>query len=162
MLFNSILNNDYAALNGYYFTFTPADTALFNVAAFLATRCNVQERNWQPAIDWYEDRIENPPSYQDSVLAVIDLGDIHLMMVADTMGAKSMPHCSYRLAQVKPNSKREYEENKTTLLATLPRIAHPTPQPEPPQTAHRKPQESIKLPFLYQMFPQGCILYALY
>ena len=120
------LNNDYAALNGYYSTFTPADTALFNVAAFLATRCNVQERNWQPAIDWYEDRIENPPSYQDSVFAVRDLGDIHLMMAADTLGgAKGMHHCSYRLAQVKPNSKREYEENKTALLATLPRIEKP-------------------------------------
>jgi len=106
------------------------------VAAFLATRCNIQERNWQPAIDWYENRIENPPSYQDSVFAVIDLGDIHLMMAADTLGgAKGMHHCSYRLAHVKPNSKREYEENKTTLLATLPRTAHLTPQTATPHTA---------------------------
>jgi len=130
------LNNDYAALNSYYSTFTPNDSALFNVAEFLATRCNIQERNWQPAIDWYENRIENPPSYQDSVFAVIDLGDIHLMMAADTLGgAKGMHHCSYRLAHVKPNSKREYEENKTTLLATLPRTTHLTPQTATPHTA---------------------------
>jgi len=70
------LDNDYAALHDYYATFTPADSILFDVADFLATRCNVTLQNWQPAIDWYEDRIENPPSYQDSIFAVIDLGDI--------------------------------------------------------------------------------------
>ena len=120
------LNNDYAALNGYYSTFTPNDTALFDVAAFLATRCHIQERNWQPAVDWYENRIENPPSYQDSVFAVIDLGNIHLLMEADTLGgSKGAHHCSYRLAQVKPRSQKEYEVNKSTLLATLPQIKKP-------------------------------------
>jgi len=101
-------DNDYYKLYGYYASIAPTDTALFAVADFLATRCHVKEKNWQPAVDWYEDRIENPPSYQDSVFAVIDLGDIHLMMAADTAGAPGAKCAlvSYRLADIKPHSKQ--------------------------------------------------------
>jgi len=118
------IDNDYAALHNYYATFTPADSALFDVADFLATRCNVVIQNWQPAIDWYEDRIENPPSYQDSVFAVIDLGDIHLMMEDDSLKACRV----FRFPNIKPKSRQQYEENKSALLATLPKIDQPRPQ----------------------------------
>ncbi|MCL2434981.1 MAG: T9SS type A sorting domain-containing protein [Lentimicrobiaceae bacterium] len=132
------VDNDYATLHDYYASFTPADSTLFDVADFLATRCNVWTQNWQPAVDWYEYRIENPPSYQDSVFAVIDLGDIHLMMAADTTdtptGTKARPICYYRLADIKPRSKQEYETNKSNLLATLPQIKKPHTTNPIPQT----------------------------
>ena len=116
-------NLDFYSLNSYYASFTPSDSNLFNTADFLATRCMVKERDWQPAVDWYEERITNPPSYQDSVFAVIDLGDIHLMMESDTMnGGKSSHYCHYSLPNIKPKSRMQYEENKTSLLATLPQI----------------------------------------
>ena len=139
-------NNDFATLYEYYASFTPADSNLFNVAEFLATRCHVKAKNWQPAIDWYEYRIENPPTYQDSVFAVIDLGDIHLMMEADSVGSSGTKSgaaiCHYRLAEVKPKSKQAYEENKTTLLATLPQIKKP--QTENPQNPHALTQNDKK------------------
>jgi len=116
-------NQDFYSLNSYYATITPMDSNLFNTADFLATRCLVKERDWQPAVDWYENRIENPPSYQDSVFAVIDLGEIHLMMEADTLGkGKAGYFCYYRIPNIKPKSKMQYEENKSSLLATLPQI----------------------------------------
>jgi len=123
-------DNDFYKLYDYLTSFTPTDSNLFNVADFLATRCHVKEKNWQPAINWYENRIENPPSYQDSIFAVIDLGDIHLMMEKDTLGSNGAKasHCSYRLENVKPKSKQEYETNKTNLLATLPQTSNPKPQ----------------------------------
>jgi len=117
-------NGDFAALHDYYATFTPADSALFDVADFLATRCNVVIQNWQPAIDWYEERIENPPSYQDSVFAVIDLGDIHLMMENDSLKSARV----FRFPNIKPESRQQYEENKSALLATLPKLDQPRPQ----------------------------------
>jgi tetratricopeptide (TPR) repeat protein len=117
-------DDDYAALRNYYATFTSADTALFDVADFLATRCNVWLQNWQPAIEWYEGRIETPPSYPDSVFAVIDLGDIHLSMERDTLKAARV----FRFPNLVPMSRKEYEENKTELLATLPRMDNPQPQ----------------------------------
>jgi tetratricopeptide (TPR) repeat protein len=114
---------DYASLQDYYAAITPEDSILFDVADFLRTRCQVKEKNWQPAVDWYEYRIENPPSYQDSVFFFIYLGDIHLMMEADTLGgAKSHPTAHYTLAHIKPKSKAVYEQNKAELLATLPQI----------------------------------------
>ena len=126
---------DFASLRDYYATFTPSDSTLFNTADFLATRCYVKEKYWQPAVDWYEYRIENPPSYQDSVFAVIDLGDIHLMMAGDTLGAKGHPACHYSLAHIKPKSKQEYETHKANLLATLPQIKKP--QTEKPQVINK-------------------------
>ena len=115
------LSEDYSALHDYYTAFTPADTTLFDVADFLATRCNVIDQNWQPAIDWYENRIENPPSYPDSVFAVIDLGDIHLMMENDSLKAGRV----LRFPNLIPKSRRDYEENKAELLATLPKMDKP-------------------------------------
>ena len=124
-------NQDFYNLYSYYMLFSPADSNLFHTADFLATRCHVKERNWQPAVDWYENRIENPPSYQDSIFAVIDLGALHLMIEQDTASGTKGSYCSYRLAEVKPASKQVYETHKTALLATLPQIKKP--QTDKPQ-----------------------------
>ena len=129
------LNNNFYGLHDYFISFSPLDSNLFDVADFLTTRCNVKSKNWQPAVDWYEYRIENPPSYQDSVFAIIDLGAIHLMMEADTLnGAKGRPYCSYRLKDVKPKSKQHFEDTRIKLLATLPQIQKS--QTDKPQTTY--------------------------
>jgi len=142
----SFTDNDYYELNSYFTSIAASDSNLFDVAEFLATRCHVKARHWQPAIDWYENRIENPPSYQDSIFAVIDLGHIHLMMEGDTLGGtRGGKHlCHYRLANMKPKSKQEYETTKTSLLATLPQTPNLAPQtPYPiPQTPHPTPLTS--------------------
>ena len=130
---------DFATLHNYFASISPENTVIFNTADFLAIRCHIKERNWQPAIDWYENRIENPPSYQDSVFAVIDLGNIHLMMEAEPDGAKSASVYRYRLANIKPHSKQEYETNKADLLATLPQV-----KSQKPQTPYLTPQTDKK------------------
>jgi len=161
-------NQDFYSLNNYFASFTPADSNLFNTADFLATRCHVKEKNWQPAVDWYENRIENPPSYQDSIFAVIDLGALHLMMEGDTAnGAKSNNTCLYRLAEVKPASKQAYETHKTALLATLPQIKKPqTQKPQNPLTpSHKKGAlgECIPNPtngnatIFYELYTEGIV-----
>jgi len=162
-------NNDFYSLNNYFASFMPADSNLFHTADFLATRCHVVEREWQPAIDWYENRIENPPSYQDSIFAVIDLGNIHLMMEEDTMGGtRGKPACYYRLAEIKPKSRQEYETNKTTLLATLPQIKKSEkPQTEEPPTAIRTLSQPDKKGALGECVPNptngnALIFYEIY
>ena len=130
-------SNGFYDLYSYLASFSPLDSSLFDVADFLAIRCLVKEREWQPAIDWYENRIENPPSYQDSIFAVIDLGNIHLLMEEDTIGGngtKSGSRFYYRLENIKPKSTREYEENKSALLATLPQVKKPHTSYPIPQT----------------------------
>jgi tetratricopeptide (TPR) repeat protein len=135
-------NYDFATLHHYFASISPEHTAIFNTADFLATRCHVKERNWQPAVNWYENRIENPPSYQDSVFAVIDLGEIHLMMEADTMDGAKSGAVHYRLTNIKPKSKQEHETNRTMLLATLPQIKKP--QTESPHTPNLRPHPNKK------------------
>jgi tetratricopeptide (TPR) repeat protein len=125
-------DGNFAGLRNYYEAFTATDSALFDLAEFLATRCNVAIKNWQPAVDWYENRIDNPPSYQDSVFAVIDLGKIHIMIVEEETeddGANfsrdpdSQRQIIYRILAAKPESRQVYEVNKTNLLATLPKFS---------------------------------------
>jgi len=138
-------NNDFYSLNSFYAAITPSDSNLYNTAVFLSTRCLVKERDWQPAVDWYEERITNPPSYQDSVFAVIDLGDIHLMMESDTVnGGKSGHFCYYSLPNIKPKSRMQYEENKTTLLATLPQIKKPKNDKNTPLNENNTPLNDKK------------------
>jgi len=164
-------NQNFYQLNSYFASFTPADSNLFNVAEFLATRCHVKEKNWQPAIDWYENRIENPPSYQDSIFAVIDLGDIHLMMEGDTLGTRGKPAYYYRLAEIKPKSKQEYETNKATLLATLPQIPNPkpeTPNPKPETSKTGALGQCIPNPtngnatIFYELYTEGIVEIQIY
>jgi len=132
-------DNDFYKLYGYYTTFSSSDSNLFETADFLATRCHVKERNWQPAINWYENRIENPPSYQDSIFAVIDLGNIHFLMENDTVGENGSKsnRCYYRLEKVKPESRQKYEENKATLLATLPQMKQSETEKSQNQTLYK-------------------------
>ena len=159
-----VTNNDFSTLRNYFESFTPADSTLFDVADFLATRCNVIEKQWQPAIDWYENRIANPPSYPDSVFAVIDLGDIHLRMEADTVGMslKSKPHFSYRFANIKPKSKAEYEANKSTLLATLPQKKQPQTQ-QPLSGKNGQLKQNVPNPasesttIVYELYTEGVV-----
>jgi tetratricopeptide (TPR) repeat protein len=168
-------NHAFAGLQTYFASFTAADSNLFNVADFLSTRCYVKEREWQPAIDWYENRIENPPRYQDSVFAVIDLGDIHLMMEGDTAGGgKSGGQWLYRLLDIKPKSKQQYEENKAELLATLPQIKKPRNTENGTwRTEHGTAQKGVlgecipnptngNATITYQIFTEGTIEIGIY
>jgi tetratricopeptide (TPR) repeat protein len=114
-------NNDFVTLHNYFVSFTESDSTLYDKAQFLATRCNVRQKEWDAAINWYENRIENPPSYPDSVFAVIDLGEIHLLMEEDDeFELKARPVT--RFPQLRPQSRAAFETKKTELLATLPQI----------------------------------------
>ena len=112
-------NQDFASLHNYFASFTEADSTLYDKAQFLATRCNVKSKQYTPAIDWYENRIENPPSYQDSVFAVIDVGEIYLLMEQDDeLELKARPIS--RFPELRPKTRVAFEKTKADLLATLP------------------------------------------
>jgi tetratricopeptide (TPR) repeat protein len=118
------LDNDYEALRSYLqeTEYIRADSSLSVTADFLTARCDVRLTDWQPPIDWYEKRIMNPPSFQDSIFAVIDLGNIYLMMEEeDSDSLKSNRAIFNRLPQLVPESRLQYEQNRDDLLALLPK-----------------------------------------
>jgi type IV secretory pathway VirB10-like protein len=84
------------------------------------------------------------------------------MMEADkTKG----PQCHYRLSEIKPNSKPEYEENKAALLATLPKIVRAglKPAPTAPPTTKGTLGQNIPNPFTgtttisYEIYTEGTV-----
>lgn len=114
----SFTTNNYNNLKEYYLTDNTIanDSTLSKLGAFLANKCDVELGNWENAIAWYENQILNPTSSADSIFAIIDLGDIYLLM--QNQGLKS----SYvgKLAQYKPESKEQYAVNRDYLLSLLP------------------------------------------
>jgi len=109
--------DNYSALK-YYFNSNGAiqgDSSLAKLAGFLANFCEIKLENWPTAIVWFEDVIQNPGSFEDSIFAIIDLGYTYFMM---ENGQKS----SYigNMPQFKPVSIEQFEENRDYLLSLLP------------------------------------------
>jgi hypothetical protein len=112
------VENDYSTLKAYYNTepniiSTPELTKL---ADFLANFCDIKLENWPTAIAWFEDVIQQPETFEDSIFAIIDLGYTYWLM--ENSGLKS----SYTgaMPQYKFGSQKDYEENRDYLLSLLP------------------------------------------
>jgi parallel beta-helix repeat protein len=111
-------SNDYGGLKFFYLTNDSilSDTSLTELGDFLANKCDIKLNNIGDAISWYENRIQNSVDANDSVFAVIDLGDLYSSM--DTTGNKSMIMGS--LPQYRPKSMAQYIANRDSLIFLLP------------------------------------------
>jgi hypothetical protein len=83
---------------------------------FLSAFCDVKLENWPTAIAWFEDVIQNPETFEDSIFAIIDLGYTYWLM--ENSGFKSTYNGT--MPQYKFASHKEYEENRDYLLSLLP------------------------------------------
>lgn len=110
--------NDYNALKQYYLTDTviQADTVLQDLSSFLANKCDIKLENWQTAIDHYEDIIENPETIEDSICAIIDLGDLYFIMANNS----NRENAQGKLLEHKPSNKANYLSKRNFLLSLLP------------------------------------------
>jgi hypothetical protein len=114
------LSSDYENLKEYYRTndSIQSDSVLTQVADIFINQCNVKLENWNDAIAWYENRIMNPPSVEDSIFAIIDLG--YLYMQIQKSGTKSA--VTGKLSQFIPSSKPAYDARRAYLLSLIPAI----------------------------------------
>lgn len=113
--------NDYEGLKDY-FRSNPtiiSSQNLFPTADFLSARCDIVCENYQSAIDWYENRLNSEISYQDSVFAVIDLGDIYWNMQLDSLRGTGIDLNILSCEQRK--SLESHQNVKNYLLSTLPK-----------------------------------------
>ena len=119
--------NDFAGLKQYFRTNDSiiADTMIMHLGDKLANKCEVELENWMVAINWYEDMITNPLSFQDSIFAIIDLGYVYMLM-------DNQEKSSYagRLKEFIPETKEIYFEHKNYLLSLLPGERHKEKFPE--------------------------------
>ncbi|MDD4848469.1 MAG: hypothetical protein PHR53_06885 [Bacteroidales bacterium] len=110
------VGNDFFTLKNYYQT---NDTIkeyenLSKLSQTMSNLCDIKLQNYSDAVNWFEERIINPPSFQDSIFAVVDLGYLYLQM--EEVGAKAIGS----LKQFIPKSKKKYDVHRSELLALLP------------------------------------------
>jgi len=117
LIVEKMSNQEFTALQSYYTTILNQhqDDLLGKTADFLSNLCNIQTENYGSAITWYEDVIQNPPTFADSLFAIIDLGNLYLKIENDSL--KSAPIGS--LTEYIPQSKKQYTENRDYLISLL-------------------------------------------
>jgi tetratricopeptide (TPR) repeat protein len=111
------VSDDYNSLKSYYndIVTEQADEELAKIADFLANLCDIKLANYSSAITWYETVIQNPPTFADSLFAIIDLGNLYLHIENDSL--KSSPTGS--MAEYKPTSQKQYSTYRDYLLSLL-------------------------------------------
>lgn len=86
------------------------------LASSLANKCNEFDGNYEEAVTWYEDVLTSPQtSYNDSIFASIDLGNLYLKM--ESNGEKM--NCG-KLNEHKPKSYQQYLKQTNYALSLLP------------------------------------------
>ncbi|KQC08747.1 MAG: hypothetical protein APR54_04250 [Candidatus Cloacimonas sp. SDB] len=93
-------------------------------ADYLANYCNIKMECYEDAIICFEEIISNPPSEIDSVMAVIDAGYTYLLM--EENGNRS--GFVGTMENLKPNSRKDFEENQDQLLSEL--FGEPEQEPD--------------------------------
>ena len=110
--------NDYESLQEYYLTEgnIQSDESLSHLASSMANRCDEIMGNYADAIAWYEEVLTDPnTSFNDSIFAAIDLGDVYLRMEAS--GQKAVG----KIGQYKPESEKAYRNQTDYALSLLPK-----------------------------------------
>lgn len=82
----------------------------------MANRCDVKLENYPTAIAWFENMIQNPPSLQDSVYAIIDLENTYLRM--QNSGDKASNYIG-TMPEFKPKSEITHVKHTNYLLSLL-------------------------------------------
>ena len=113
-----LTSNNYSNLKEYYNNniIIQGDSSLAELADFLANFCDIKLENWPTAIAWFEDVIQQPETFEDSIFAIIDLGYTYWLMENSPLKSTytgAMPQ--YKFA-----SQKDYEENRDYLLSLLP------------------------------------------
>jgi tetratricopeptide (TPR) repeat protein len=114
-----LTDNDFSSLRSYYLSTDSivGNERLEKLGQNLANKCDEKLGNFSNAIDWYEDMIEDPPTLQDSVFAIIDLENCYLQMGIDT-SLKSSAYVG-RYPQYKQKTVKAHQDHRNKLLALL-------------------------------------------
>ena len=118
LVLKRIYDHDFTGLKNYLDTVLTIqqDSATMNLAAHVANWCNIENEDYSAAIDWFESQIESPPSFEDSIFAIIDLGYTYMLM--ESGGSRSSSYIG-RYPEYKPVSRQAYEKNRNYLIDLL-------------------------------------------
>ncbi len=111
-----LVENNYNSLINYYESndSIQSNPKLKAIADKLTNDCNIQLKNYSSAIEYYENIIAQPPSLEDSIFAVIDLGDLYLR-IAEEDSSKSTTFIG-KIPELKPKSHNAHIHIRDSLL----------------------------------------------
>ena len=120
LVLEELAGNNYDSLKSYYLTndAISSDENLSHLASSLANKCDERLGNYEEAIGWYEDVLTNPnTSFNDSIFAAIDLGDLYLRMIE---GVEKVTYG--KMTQYKPESIQAHKLHTYAALDLLPKV----------------------------------------
>ncbi|MCK4407374.1 MAG: T9SS type A sorting domain-containing protein [Bacteroidales bacterium] len=114
-----ISDQDFTGLKIYYDTaINLQDTNdIGKLANWLSNFCNIRAENYQDAIIWFENVIDNPETTEDSICAIIDLGHTYLLMQADSLNRNANYIGKY--PEYKPVSRVKHAIKRNELINLL-------------------------------------------
>ncbi|KQC04733.1 MAG: hypothetical protein APR54_02015 [Candidatus Cloacimonas sp. SDB] len=109
-------NQEFNSLKSYYQAEPNMqyDSEMQKLSESLINYCDIEIMNYEKAIDHFEEIITDPPSIQDSIFAIIDLGYTYLLM-----GENSRSDFTGRYPELIPQSFQEFQINRERLLNRL-------------------------------------------
>lgn len=144
-LVEELTNNNFTELKNYYTTNDSivGNELLHQIGDILANKCNEKLGQWSDCILWYENKILNSHNQEDSTYAVIDLGNLYLLM--QSSGSKSIQ--TGKLKQYIPEDKDKFEKNCDFLLSLLPGNGNRLQDPFSIHTTMGKLLQNVPNPF---------------
>ena len=112
------VGGDFESLQDYYLTeqAIAEDETLAHLASSLANKCDEETGRYEEAVSWYENVLTDPnTTFNDSVFAAIDLGDLYLAMEQE--GEKGV--CG-KMKQYVPKSVATHQKQTAYALSLLP------------------------------------------
>ncbi len=109
-------DQDFYGLKNYY-QHEPnmqVNTEMLELSEYLITCYNIKLEEFQPAIGWFEEIVQNPPSPEDAVFAEIDAGYTYLVMENS-----SRANFTGSITKLKPESKKKYNDRRNELIDML-------------------------------------------
>jgi hypothetical protein len=118
LLLTDIYDQDYTGLKAYLDTVPSVweNDYISDVTEYIMTWCDIRLENYPQVIAWFENRILNPISFSDSILSIMDLGQVYLLMQDTNMRWHGY---TGELPQHIPNSLKCYEKNREYLIDLL-------------------------------------------
>ena len=114
-----ISDQDFTGLKIYYDTaINLQDTNdIGKLSNWLSNFCNIRDENYQDAITWFENVIDNPETTEDSICAIIDLGYTYFLMEDDSLNRNTNYIGKY--PEYKPVSREKHAIKRNELINLL-------------------------------------------
>ncbi len=112
-----LTDGDYDGLKTYLNNETAIGSAdgLNKLAGYISNNCDIKLKHYPEAVSWFEDKILNPVSFEDSIFAIIDLGYLYLLMEQTDQKIEYIG----KLPEFKPKSKEQFFLKRDDLLKLL-------------------------------------------